>query len=154
MTDDDLHELALFGVTRAALTYDPTAGASFATYAGYAARDEIRNELRPRAGEPRHFLRPDQADRDGPWTGWDAIGRNYHQHPEPDDQQVERLERVHQFIHRLPDRDRDLVRHYFGLDGREPGTLAAVGAGHGISAERARQLLGRVIARARSFFPD
>jgi RNA polymerase sigma factor (sigma-70 family) len=154
LTEDDLHELALYGVTRAALTFDPTAGASFATYAGNAARDAIRNELRPRAGEPLHFVRPDQVEHGSPWTGWDAVGRNADDRPDRDEHTADRLERVRRFIHRLPDRDRDLVGRYYGLDGGEPATLAAVGAGFGVSAERARQLLGRVLARARTQLAD
>ena len=154
LTEDDLHELALYGVTRAALTFDPQAGASFATYAGNAARDAIRNELRPRAGEPTHLLRPDQNERGSPWTGWDAVARKSDDRSDRDEHTADRLERVRRFVHRLPDRDRDLVGRYYGLDGGEPETLAAVGAGFVFSDERARQLLGRVLARARTQLAD
>ena len=44
----------------------------------------------------------------------------------------------------------DIVRRRFGLEGRVPETLREVGASHGLSRERIRQIQGRALLKMRS----
>lgn len=47
----------------------------------------------------------------------------------------------------LPDRERVILRRRFGLDGKEPETLAEIADGMGITAERVRQLQAAAMDR-------
>lgn len=50
-------------------------------------------------------------------------------------------------MNRLPERDAQVLRWRFGLEGATPLTLAEVGAALGVSRERARQLEERALKR-------
>jgi RNA polymerase primary sigma factor len=54
---------------------------------------------------------------------------------------------VRRSVERLADRDRDVMRLRFGLDGRGERTLGAVGAVVGLSPERVRQLESAALER-------
>lgn len=58
-------------------------------------------------------------------------------------------EQLHQLLHSLPDRERDLLVLRHGLDGAAPRTLHEVGQSLGISGERTRQLEARALAQLR-----
>ncbi len=147
---DDLHEAALAGVARAAVLYDPDRGASFATYAGIAARDAIRRESLPRAGQPARFLRPDQFVRgEEGWAGWDGLGVEAREGEFEEETAADRLDRVRRYLARLGSREQDLVARYYGLDGQGGTTLAALAGRHGVTRERCRQIIARAVARAR-----
>lgn len=47
----------------------------------------------------------------------------------------------------LPERERDILRHRFGIGGREPRTLAEIATDYGITPERVRQLQNAALAR-------
>lgn len=50
---------------------------------------------------------------------------------------------------RLPEREAEVVRRYFGLDGAEPATLAEIAATLGVSRERAGAIRERALSRLR-----
>jgi RNA polymerase sigma factor (sigma-70 family) len=49
----------------------------------------------------------------------------------------------------LDEEERSIVRLRFGLDGQSPRTLSDVGAAHGLTRERVRQMEGKAIAKLR-----
>jgi RNA polymerase sigma factor (sigma-70 family) len=49
----------------------------------------------------------------------------------------------------LDDEERSVVKLRFGLDGENPRTLSDVGAAHGLTRERVRQMEGKAIAKLR-----
>lgn len=49
----------------------------------------------------------------------------------------------------LPRRERDVLRHHFGLEGVEPKTLGAIAASYGLSRERIHQIERAAIRRLR-----
>jgi RNA polymerase sigma factor (sigma-70 family) len=55
--------------------------------------------------------------------------------------------RLWESIEQIPDRERRIVVRRYGLDDREPATLAEVGAELGVTRERARQLQRKVERR-------
>lgn len=65
--------------------------------------------------------------------------------PEPDDvaEKVSLRERLEQALEQLPDRERVILRHRFGLDDDETETLEQLGKQFGVSRERIRQLEAR-----------
>ena len=56
---------------------------------------------------------------------------------------------IDQMLNKLDPVDRQLVVRHFGLDGREPMTLAAMGKEVGVSRERSRQRLMRAMNKMR-----
>jgi RNA polymerase nonessential primary-like sigma factor len=52
-------------------------------------------------------------------------------------------------VGRLDGRSRRIVRERFGVAGREPRTLAAIGRGIGMSRERVRQIQEESLTRLR-----
>jgi len=50
---------------------------------------------------------------------------------------------------RLPEREAEVVRRYYGLDGGEPATLAEIAAALGVSRERAGAIRERALTRLR-----
>ena len=65
------------------------------------------------------------------------------QSPSPSDnfEEMRRNEFVAYCLEKLPEREADVLRRYFGLDGQEVQTMDQIGAVWGISRERTRQLL-------------
>ncbi|MGL6097821.1 MAG: sigma-70 family RNA polymerase sigma factor [Fimbriiglobus sp.] len=147
LSADDLHELALFGLVRAAVLFCPDRGASFTTYALFAVRDEVRKEISRRAGEPAEFVRPDRDDvgNGSAMVGWDGFAG-----PDRDETAaVEQSGWLRGFLRKLGPRDRSLIEGYYGLDGGDGTTLAELGQRHKLSRERVRQIIAGVVARAR-----
>jgi len=52
-------------------------------------------------------------------------------------------------IRRLPDREADVLRRYFGLGGGQPETLSEIAGSYGVSRERIRALKERALTRLR-----
>ena len=50
------------------------------------------------------------------------------------------LEVINALMEPLSDREKDIIRKYYGLDGYKPGTLESVGSDYDISRERVRQI--------------
>lgn len=58
-------------------------------------------------------------------------------------------EEVGELLETLDDRERRILNHRFGLDGREPKTLEEVGAKFGVTRERIRQLQNIALCKLR-----
>jgi RNA polymerase primary sigma factor len=69
----------------------------------------------------------------------------------PDEQTIERAlsEAVTESLSALKERERRILRLYFGLDGDEPMTLEEIGARLGITRERVRQIKEKALSRLR-----
>ena len=52
-------------------------------------------------------------------------------------------------LEELDDREKDVVRMRFGLDGGQPRTLEEVGRHFGVTRERVRQIEARTMAKLR-----
>ncbi len=75
--------------------------------------------------------------------------------PEPDLHVLERdrLELVNEsLIGSLDNREAEVIRAYFGLDGQERHTLGEIGANLGVTRERVRQIRNRALGKLRRFF--
>lgn len=165
---DDLFQEAVFGLIRAAETFNPDIfGTRFSTYATRAIRIAISKSIR----ETSNFIRVpayllgqvgnvDQLSKEQAFCvaaasralrcldqSWDMEGSfdtASHEHP-PDKQlaDAEMLLKVRQAIDTLPERDQMVVRfRYFSNK-----TLAVTGRQLGISDERVRQLELEAIAK-------
>ncbi|MEK7189081.1 MAG: sigma-70 family RNA polymerase sigma factor, partial [Patescibacteria group bacterium] len=72
---------------------------------------------------------------------------------EPPDELLNRQDQRQQIqtvLQRLPEREAEVVRRYFGLDGEEPITLEEIGSRLRLTRERVRQLKERALQRLRS----
>ena len=58
-------------------------------------------------------------------------------------------ERLEMVLDGLDEREHEIVRLYFGLDGSEPMTLAQIGDRMGVTRERIRQLKVKALSRLR-----
>lgn len=58
-------------------------------------------------------------------------------------------EKIRQTLGTLEDREQEILRLYFGLDGEEPMTLERIGARFGLTRERVRQIKERALAKLR-----
>lgn len=59
-------------------------------------------------------------------------------------------DQVGRLLEELDDRERAVVRRYYGIDGGEGGNLAAIGRDMGLSRERVRQIKSTAISRMKS----
>jgi len=119
------------GLWRAILGYDPGRGASFATYAYTAImkyvwaavkaeRRRLHREV-PLASLVVYFYR----------TGVDPAGLR---------DQEEISQSLRALVKRLPKQLRFVIQAYYGLQGKDPQTLQAIGDQVGLTKERVRQL--------------
>ena len=75
--------------------------------------------------------------------------------PEPDSRVLERdrLEQVTECLDgSLDRREAEVIRAYFGLDGKDRRTLGEIGAGLGVTRERVRQIRNRALGKLRRYF--
>ncbi len=73
------------------------------------------------------------------------------EHPTPEQIVAERLacRRLRRELARLPERERTILEHRFGMNGREPMTFSSLGRLLGMSRERVRQIEKEALARLR-----
>ena len=65
----------------------------------------------------------------------------------------DRLELVNEsLMGSLDNREAEVIRAYFGLDGQERRTLGEIGANLGVTRERVRQIRNRALGKLRRFF--
>ena len=76
-------------------------------------------------------------------------------HPAPQDgvddlfEEAEMRDRLSSCLSLLDEREKEIVRAYFGLGGGEPRTLEEIGDSLGVTRERVRQLRNRALAKLR-----
>lgn len=96
------------------------------------------------------FNAPNQAPRDidGEAVGLDALVQDYRVST-PDDQSLrsEELGILRRLMETIDDREAEILRLRFGLDGSEPLTLKEIAAEVGISRERVRQIIEESLER-------
>lgn len=96
------------------------------------------------------FNAPNQAPRDidGEAVGLDGIVADYRMDA-PDDQSLreEELGILRRLMETIDDREAEILRLRFGLDGSEPLTLKEIAAEVGISRERVRQIIEESLER-------
>lgn len=156
---EDLVAEGNVGLLRAAERFDADRGVRFVTYAAWWIRRSILAALararKLEGGETRGVRRRPprphlslQAPR-GPRTGTSLLGEVIaDESGEPPDGPVVRHElrrAVASGLAFLPEREARVLRLYYGLDGRSPRDLGAVGRELGVSRERARQLKSRAL---------
>jgi RNA polymerase primary sigma factor len=73
------------------------------------------------------------------------------QAPSPEDQAVGILlhETIEEMLHGLDERTAEIMRLYYGLDGKEPMTLDAIAQRYSLTRERIRQVKEKALARLR-----
>ncbi len=71
--------------------------------------------------------------------------------PDPDEQlaDAELKASIHGSLSQLSEREADILRMYYGLDGRKPMTLEQIGAHYGLTRERVRQVKERALQKLR-----
>ena len=98
----------------------------------------------------RAFNAPDQAPRDinGEAVGLGGLIEDY-RGTSPDDQSLraEELSTLRRLMETIDDREADILRLRFGLEGSEPLTLKDIAAEVGISRERVRQIIEESLER-------
>ena len=103
------------------------------------------------------FNAPNQAPRDidGEAVGLDGIIEDY-RGTTPDDQSLraEELGILRRLMETIDDREADILRLRFGLDGSEPLTLKEIAAEVGISRERVRQIIEESLDRLNERLSD
>lgn len=164
---DDLVQVGMFGLMRAAIKYDPTRGTKFSTYAVAAIRRTINrhfvedglirvpifaatsSKFAPLAVRARSVVSLDNR-RDGDDLGFDPADDADEDLDEAIDG-TEANERLTGWLDHLSARDREMITLRFGLRGDPPLTLKQVGERFGITKERVRQIEERTLADLRYF---
>jgi RNA polymerase sigma factor (sigma-70 family) len=119
------------GLWRAILGYDPRRGTTFATYAYPAIMRYVwavvKAEKRRKKREVGLEILVVYCYRTEPEASW-----------QKEQQEVE--EGLRALVKRLPERLREVIQAYYGLEGEERQTLQAIGEEMGVTRERVRQL--------------
>lgn len=154
---EDLVSEGNVGLLRAAERFDADRGVRFVTYAAWWIRQSILAALaRARKAEggeagavphrrprPHLSLQAPRGDRTGPGALDELIADESAERPDAPLGRAELRRAVAAGLAFLPEREARVLRLYYGLDGRSPRSLAAVGRELGVSRERARQLRSR-----------
>ena len=69
--------------------------------------------------------------------------------PEEAMEQLVQKEEVSELLESLSDRERQVIRLRYGLDGGKPGTLEEIGEQLGVTRERVRQIEARALEKLR-----
>lgn len=128
---EDALQAGRMGLWRAILGYNPEQGSTFATYAYKAIMRHVWSAVKAERG---------QEEREVPVGVW--VAACYEPGPDPAGlkDQWEVGESLLELVKRLPKRLRGVIVTYYGLRGKEPQTLRAIGKQLSLSGERVRQL--------------
>jgi RNA polymerase sigma factor FliA len=146
---DDLSSAAMIGLIGAVDRFDPRRGVPFEAYAALRIRGAVVDELRRVDERGRADRRSEGA---AVAVSLDVLlEKGTHQGPAVDDGFTERFDqedlrtRVQDALGRLPARQREVIKRYYG----DELTLRETGAKMGVSEARACQLHGRAIQTLR-----
>ena len=146
---DDVSSAAMIGLIGAVDRFDPRRGVPFEAYAALRIRGAVVDELR-RVDERGRADR--RSEETAVAVSLDVLlEMGTHQGPAVDDGFTERFEqedlrtRVQDALGRLPARQREVIKRYYG----DELTLRETGAKMGVSEARACQLHGRAIQSLR-----
>jgi len=120
--------LGRMGLWRAILHYTPERGLAFSTYAWPCIRNEILRAIRPAARR-----------KELPVLSWAALSESVLD-ATIEIETVGIRQSLRQLVTHLPERLRQVMVAYYGLDGQTPSTYAAIGARLGLTRQRVCQL--------------
>jgi len=119
------------GLWRAILGYDPQRGTRFSTYAYPAIIRQVWDAVRRECAWERRQVREE------------LLGV-YFEANSADDRQKAEWEEVEDslrgMVAGLPERQREVIRRHYGLEGQVPQTLAEIGGQWGVSRQRVYQI--------------
>jgi RNA polymerase sigma factor (sigma-70 family) len=142
LTDDEVRSAAHAGACRAAQTWSPDLGASFATYANRAVMFAVVIEVR--ASDRRGRRDGKRVGRLPTGRALGNLGPGYRERGYTD-----LPETVAGVLRQLPERDRSVLEMLYGLNGRREMGPTEVAAALGVTRERVRQLRARAEERVR-----
>jgi RNA polymerase sigma factor (sigma-70 family) len=160
---EDLVGEGNLGLIEAARLYDPARGVKFVSYAVYWIRRAILRALeahRSIAHVPHHLRRigvhggasvplTSPIGADGRLSLIDTLAAENDEGPVARLERRDAGERLCRALDRLTPRERLVVAHRFGLGGREPEALQAIGGRLGVTREAVRQIEKRALRRLR-----
>ena len=129
------------GLILAAQRFDPSMGFKFSTFAHRTIYTSVLNLIYKKPGRKLHLSRESdcgeyhEALKAKSADSFEEIDLE----PEASPENIDRMLRC------LDTREREIVARRFGLDGRDPETLGAIGQSMGICKERVRQLQRRAM---------
>ena len=154
---DEINQMCLYGAVRAARLFDPARGFKFSTYAEWHMRAVLSRHLEKAANHTKQmgggWLRSlDDTIRSG---DAETLAGTIPDHRRYDPARLSQSPDVRQAItdavnKTVPnERDREIIRLRWGLDGEPPRTLQQVGDAFTVSRERIRQIEVRVLGRVK-----
>jgi RNA polymerase sigma factor (sigma-70 family) len=124
-------QVGRIGLWRAIEGYDPQRGTRFSTYAYPAIIRQVWGAVRRKCAWERRQVQ------------WAVLGE-FFEAKSPDEQQKEEWEEVEQVLRGmvvgLPERQEEVIRRHYGLEGGARQTLAEIGGEWGVSRQRVYQI--------------
>lgn len=148
----DLVNEGNLGLLRAAERFDETRGVRFISYAHWWVRRAIVEAIdrhEGRGGRDAPLLSLDEPIVGGGGTLQEVLADPRDEGPERGVVRRALRNALEAGLTDLPERERLVLRRYYGLDGDGSETLAEIARALGVSRERARQLRDRGLARLR-----
>jgi RNA polymerase sigma factor (sigma-70 family) len=144
--DEDLRQEGLIGLWKAILGYDRGKGAAFSSYAVPSIRRHIQREWEKRSRSAAFFPASlqDPVGEDEDCTLGDLCADPNTAAPDAGIVAEERKEEALREVDSLPEAERTVVEHYFGLRGRERLNLPAIAR----KLDKSVQYIHRVLHRA------
>lgn len=142
---EDLVQTGLLAAVKSVPCFDPTTGVKFVSYVGVAARRAIHRAATnwkslPQAGGEEDYI-GELPDRRG--------------HEQLCVSDVDMATHIRQLVNlHLGEREQNLVRARFGLDGAPPQTYAELAVTTGTTRQNVQQVVERALRRLRSAMSD